>query len=465
MYLRRFEKWQVPKKYSKSSQKNRLPRKHHERINEDDKAMLIKHLRTLKSTAQLHREESTRTPISESEADHFYAHGKHIWKSTSPGRHDEPLGYHRSNLINDESSLSQVAMEISLSFGSTDYTSSGDASSGSIDDSNAFREETPMLYPPLEVADMRRVLASVQVSCFRAKPLALELHNPGPFWDNIYHGIYFIQIGSPNRAWPAINEACTLIAEAISSNESLFIKEMFMALSPVNPVACPELRIQLLRYIKGMAMMRLGKTHPITIICDELLLHEHDGEVAERSLAFMADQFDKELGTSHPISLGANQYLVRYFRKKRDQESITKSITHGHKLLSTATNVLGPQSSTTRQVARELEHVYIDNGQLLQALELCHLIVGQVNPASNLAEPSYKDEWSVYTMEDIAKIYEELGNGGMSIAWLQEAAMGAWGLWKDWAATRHIVDKLEAALTRDGRHNEAMNWIRARHWT
>lgn len=93
-----------------------------------------------------------------------------------------------------------------------------------------------------------------------------------------------------------------------------------------------------------------------------------------------------------------------------------------------------------------------------QALEVCFSIIGRPSFASGTIEPKYRDIYAVHTMEDIAKIYGNLGQPESCIAWLIEAVKSAFVLNAPWMATTHIIDKLVTGLRAAGKHEDAKFW-------
>lgn len=94
-----------------------------------------------------------------------------------------------------------------------------------------------------------------------------------------------------------------------------------------------------------------------------------------------------------------------------------------------------------------------------QALKVCFSVVGQASSDQEVVEPQFHDEHAVHTMEDISKIYANLGNSESSVAWLTQAAIDApkaGGLSQ--GSKTHIVDKLVGALVASGNLDEALFW-------
>ena len=472
MYEVRFEKWCVPKKYSKSEEKDRLLDETIDSapLDENNKSRIKKHVRSFRSRrkSRLSSSRCLLQPVPELKATDPCSDGLSCWQFPNANRNESdymdlsgtnsanneimnfPLGINALGLVNT-ADVSRSVSQPMVRDGCHGYVISSPLG-------------IPTLYRPLEPEGMQVILTSIQTICILANTWNFEQRCVGRFWDEVHQGIYLLQIGCPMRAWPVLKSAGTLALEALVSDAFLFIKELFLVLSPVNTRVCPEFRILLLCYLRIIAFQHLGAGHPIAVICHELLVLGDDGEMSERALTCMIDELKTAYGSVHPLTIGAEQYLVRFLRKKRDLHSMNKAAIMGQQLLYTAKIALGPRSSKCREVARELEHVYIDNGQLLEALEICHFIVDHSLCDTNAAEPLLHDEWAVYTMEDIAKIYKLLGRVDLSILWLQQAAVDGWTLWQDWVATRHIFDKLEAGLIRCGRDQEAELWKNARHW-
>ncbi|PON20796.1 hypothetical protein TGAM01_v210304 [Trichoderma gamsii] len=119
---------------------------------------------------------------------------------------------------------------------------------------------------------------------------------------------------------------------------------------------------------------------------------------------------------------------------------------------------LGPDSPQELQLARRLEHVYIDQCEWDLALDVCFKILAQrlfdstKEPMSN---PQSHDEGALWTMEDIAQIYDCVANFNMAIAWLKQARASGGICWGAGVRLEHINDKLMELLKRHELDQEA----------
>ncbi|KAF2837162.1 hypothetical protein M501DRAFT_995691 [Patellaria atrata CBS 101060] len=279
------------------------------------------------------------------------------------------------------------------------------------------------------------------------------------FWDDIAQAMYLFKVQYPGRAWSTIHKACKT-APSIDFATPLWLQSLFAILSPVNTKLTSSIRTNLLRYLCALAEARFGTTmHPIVTI---VRLFEKDAQtrdISERSLAYMLDVFTAQIGSYHPLTIKTQTELIKLIRRDRD---FGAARTMARKLLSTTTTNLGTNALGTRKAARQLEHVLMDSGDWASALQLCFLIVGQpssLSSADAVPSPAFSDECALYTMEDIAKIYDAIGEQEKAMMWLKQALIKSWSVWPHGSVeVQHMRDKLEKSLVTQGRGDEVLFW-------
>ncbi|KAF8855332.1 hypothetical protein BDZ45DRAFT_805081 [Acephala macrosclerotiorum] len=329
---------------------------------------------------------------------------------------------------------------------------------------------TPIISPEMLFAieidftlmHLETVLRSIDIYCSHA--IVVDFNEDGTptsssqpsasvasFWKDIQYGIYLLKVSS-GRAWSVIKEACAQATRILPLTSTTTILQLLTTLSPVNTGLCIELQIRLLKYFGDVINHELGESYPLAIILRGLQ-HEKSGrEGTERALKYIWTMYASRFGPFHSLTLKAKAALVRLLRR----DHATHAALHmGRQLLNETTKICGTGSLEARGAAREVEHVLVDTGDYLQALKLCFTIVGTCEPVKHLA---YYDNCTVHTMEDIAKIYDRLGNIDLSTKWLELAAYVGRDLWGPWVGTMHIVDKLVLMLLRAGRQAEATAW-------
>ena len=272
------------------------------------------------------------------------------------------------------------------------------------------------------------------------------------FWSELKHGIYLLKISCFDRAFPVLYGAGELADDALKDSPLAFVQEIFSTLSPTNTATCSGLRVSLLRGFSILARRKFEPTDPIVVLCKELQNDCRSREVSERALSFMIDLLTSIHGISYALAFKAQTSLICLLRRNKDH---ARAENIARRLLSSSNSTFGAQSRPARLAARELEHVLMDGQKWHEALGVCHSIVGQQPSSFHLAVPHFRDECAVHTMEDMAKIYENLGDTKFCIAWLTQSVNSVWILWGSCIATTHIVDKLVGALTASGEPDEA----------
>lgn len=286
------------------------------------------------------------------------------------------------------------------------------------------------------------------------------------YWDSIKNGIYMVKISAGSmedleqrpdrRAWPAFAEAGRSASAAMTSQPFDFLRNVFAVLSPANTSARPELRPILLQFLASEARDTLSPTHPVTVICQELLRHGDDDdnsqqEVSRRGLQAMLDIFSNRLGRSRAVSFKLLDSLATLLRRNGEFEAAMDIVLE---LLKSCRTVFGAHSDQARTVQNELAHFYMVADRCDVALEHCMAVVRRPATAEGGGEGQgfYQDGIAAHTMEDIAEIYQRRGDVDACLVWLERAAGIAVSVWGPGAvATGHIVDKMTGMQRRCGK--------------
>jgi len=176
--------------------------------------------------------------------------------------------------------------------------------------------------------------------------------------------------------------------------------------------------------------------------------------VTLRALGFIVERLRSTLGPIHPLTQLGTYRLCGFLRRSGDFTEALRVAGDGIQVIRA---LLGPGSLQERWLLRQLEHVYMDQGDWVAALSVCFDIVGQRLDAPN-PDPLYYDECAVMTMEDIAKTCECAGNVDQAIAWLKQATISGSMVWGQSETLAHIHDKLRELLKQIGKENEFKLW-------
>ncbi|KAI0201367.1 hypothetical protein F4808DRAFT_469671 [Astrocystis sublimbata] len=169
----------------------------------------------------------------------------------------------------------------------------------------------------------------------------------------------------------------------------------------------------------------------------------------------LLNHLEQSLGPGHRITIKARNTITALLRRGHRYE---EALQNADKAVSKVMDIHGKRSLQARATARQLEHVYMDIGSWSMALTVCMDIVGQTQLDGSATVSTKKDECDLYTMEDVAKIHQQLGDNDQSISWLMLAATTASTLFGASVQTIHIVDKLEKLLVEQRRYDEAGLW-------
>jgi hypothetical protein len=288
--------------------------------------------------------------------------------------------------------------------------------------------------------DMRFLFQSVQASCSYFTPDTNGFAAAADFfWRNIKQAIHLLRIASSTRALSTLNEACEAAGNALlAADIGSFVREILTTLSPVNMRACLHVRQQIIQYLIGIAEIKLVAYHPITVVLQQLLFDNPSRDVSERCLAYLANVATSSQDRS-ALSAAVKSLLSisRLLRKDGEFDNAMRIVQHAYEM---AVATFGHNSVEACWALRQKEHICIDTGNYMDALNICFSILGLRE--FDLAEVRASTE------EDIAHIYERLGEMGKRADWLRQAQGNARWLWGDGAATSHIIDKIEGLMTR-----------------
>lgn len=262
------------------------------------------------------------------------------------------------------------------------------------------------------------------------------------FWLNAQQAIYFFRIGSTEKAWTCIHMTCSLAFSTMSEqNIWEFVIEAIATFSPVNMRSCPAVRSQVLAYLAQLCAIVLGSRHPVVVVIKQLVLDQLTRDVTERCISLVIDTLKPFQCRSVRLSIiKAYLSLARHLRKDGEYNAALRMTQQAYE---TAVNEFGTEAMSTCRVLREQSHILIDEGNYDKALRLCSRILhcDTSNWVQN-EKCAYMD-CCIATMEDIAYIFERVGDERLRTAWLYQAGHAAEICWGKSNATTHIQDRID----------------------
>lgn len=370
--------------------------------------------------------------------------------------------------------------------------------------SDLIPEQDFEIFPPLTMPlrrlyktfDMQSLLMGIRVYSESAKlPTSVNYSSAQPkqvnstlleqvspsaeFWSDLKHGIYLFKL-SPNSklGWTAMEKACASAPFTLRNPNDfdfVFLRELCLTLSPVNTRVCPKLRIHLLQYLSYLAFMKLGSHHPVATICHELQQDENDREVSETALKYILEclrsraQTEPQLGDVEELAFKIECSIITLLRRDRAYYAAAEKAKVllkkcQRQILAACFNFSRTPATDTvsimrraRTAATELAHIRMDQrgNWYDEAIEHCMFAL-TTNMKLSTEEQTWpplpdnvteyiKDKKAVHTLEDLAKIYDELALPEQSLMWLEKARLLAEALYgseEESVATAHIVEKM-----------------------
>jgi tetratricopeptide (TPR) repeat protein len=226
------------------------------------------------------------------------------------------------------------------------------------------------------------------------------------------------------------------------------LKDVFATISPIATRKRPTLRLQLLREFRQGSERKLGANHVLTELFHILCREEGSDELSVAVLRAMLEETRRILQPQHPELFELQRTLVRLYRRIR---YMTEAELSGWSLVEASENIYGKNHVNTRLALSECVYIYNDNGRYDNALSIAEDILHRAQ--LNLGQ-DYPDYQSIYAMEDVAEVCDNLGRINDAIDWLRKASRAALKVWGDQSSTVHILDKLD--VLHDKRYQQAL---------
>ncbi len=281
------------------------------------------------------------------------------------------------------------------------------------------------------------------------------------FWTNVKTGIYFLKKQSPALAWPLLNDACVQAADVFSFAPMLFLSQVFTILSPVNTKVCPQVRNTLMRYLGGLASIKLKCAHhPLAVILRELALDNEYGEASERALSLTLSLFLQTFGTGHSATFAVHRSLVTLLRRDKRlalaRQQGEELVDNTQRALFSGQNLHPQNEAVSLNMVdlcislTELVHIYMDLGQYGLAKAMCSSVVQNYKLMQGV---SFPDDRAAYALEDMAEICSRNGDCEEAVEWLRQALDASSIIrGRENATTKHIRDKLIQVSNTPGRN-------------
>ena len=292
------------------------------------------------------------------------------------------------------------------------------------------------LEPPIDGAHVELILHHTKIFYDVMTSIHID-HRMGftNFWTDVKSAIYYLKKNNETLAWPLLNSACRTPIVQLISVPITFLREIFSTLSPVNIKMHAPVRVILLRYLRQMCHLRLGQSHPITLILTQLesdtgtrytsqtcLQHLLSLLYGRRHTEEQAEAATPELNLPSPAPPTPND--IAAFQTKRQltillrrDHDLPESLTLGQNLISSA-----PTLEYRAQAMVEVVHILSDMCDYSAALRLCQQVLDLYKI---LQGERYPDSRASYAMEAMAELYHFRGDSKEEERWLGEALMGA----------------------------------------
>ncbi|KAM0451652.1 hypothetical protein ACHAPV_009891 [Trichoderma viride] len=285
-----------------------------------------------------------------------------------------------------------------------------------------FPSPEPALYDGAMCTRLELVLFNTRTYCtignFQSEPTVME----PCFCTECKDSIYFLKTADFPKAQRLLQISLTVSPDDVFvEGSAVVLIEILSTLSPINTAVNPHVRKTLLVYLYNLAIKNLPRWSPIVVVVSGIYEGMDSVDWSVRALTFIVDRLRANLDPANQLRMLAEARLITLLRRGHYYDEAFRVCNDTIQGIKTA---LGPDSPQERQLAHRLEHIYIDQCEWDLALGVCFKIVSQRlfdTTKESMPDPQSHDECAVWTMEDIAKRYDCVGNFKLAITWLKQA--------------------------------------------
>lgn len=223
-----------------------------------------------------------------------------------------------------------------------------------------------------------------------------------------------------------------LTAPAMLERPLDFVYEVLIEMTALQGKNWSELRHAILQLFDREATRIFGSSHPMAVICREMLRDTDTSDVTFRSLDCIRDLVAQLWGEDHNMAFKAQMATQKALLKVRN---LAPAIQMGMKLLQSSRQKWGEHSQQARMAGHRLGQLYTVMNEMAMARGKpdwnafnsalrCYNDVIRVVPSGQDPRRTgfLEDETTLSTMGDIAYINNRTGNDAEALAWYQKAA-------------------------------------------
>lgn len=225
------------------------------------------------------------------------------------------------------------------------------------------------------------------------------------------------------RAWRLMNEGCDMMSTVLSKQSRSLMRLLLRTFGGEGWDRFPELRANLLRHFAKVAVVRLGRFHPLTAILFSLQETEVLEMVLESAFPLLVDVLDEKLD---PTDDESRFLRVDYCFLLRERKNYIAAEKYGRLFLADSERLRGKNHDATRGFLLKLADVYMHQKLYDQASQVLNDVLVRTHEA--LGENI--DITGVYAHRNLGWIHERREESVLSQShWLavNEAALRIWG--------------------------------------
>ncbi|ETS81149.1 hypothetical protein PFICI_06151 [Pestalotiopsis fici W106-1] len=237
-----------------------------------------------------------------------------------------------------------------------------------------------------------------------------------------------------NQTFAMLRRVGFLTAPAMLERPLDFVYEVLIEMTALQGKNWPELRHAILRLFNQEASRIFGPSHPVAVICREMLQDTDQSGVTFKSLGCIRDLVVQLWSPDHTMSFKAQMAVQKALLKVRD---LGPAIQIGTQLFVSSRQKWGDTSQQARMAAQRLGQLYTVMNEMAMAKgepdwAAVESALGWYNDVIRLSPMApgrdarrtgfIEDETTLSTMGDMTYINNRIGKDAEALAWYQKAA-------------------------------------------
>lgn len=262
--------------------------------------------------------------------------------------------------------------------------------------------------------------------------------------DKIIYGVGIMTRKPTRQAWNFIEKGCEMVGNVLLQQSRSLIRLLLRTFGGEDWDHFRDLRSHLLQHFANMSVLRLGMSHPLSIMLNQLQHKDVLESALEQVFLILLDTLEKSLDSRDDELRFLRIDLCFLLRQRGYYDAAEK---YGLRFLADAESIHGTHHAATRGFLLKVGDVYLHQKLHGQAINMFTELLRRIDDAS---EPKF-DIATVYAHRNLARIFDERADSTTSRYHWEAVIAAAWRI-REFNAEKseYFTVEAEESLRRQG---------------